>query len=124
MFIHFFHQLKSSIYFLDFKIDIDIGKRQSAPEGVSPIQWWIFTDNTSVFLEVADMRGTELSKPTDLQTSSNTPQNTRDNVDEGQSVSANMPDTISISSSEMRSEKTSKETDVVVVQSENIGKYA
>ena len=113
MFIHFFHQLKSSIYFLDFKIDIHRGKRQSAPEGVSPVQWWILTDNTSVFLEVSDMRGTELSKPTDPQTSSNTPQNTRDNVDEGQAVSANMPDTISISSSEMQSEKTSKETSTV-----------
>ena len=70
------------------------------------------------------MRGTELSKPTDPQTSSKTPENTSDNVDEGQGVSANMPDTISISSFEMRSEKTSNETDVVVVQAEDIGKYA
>ena len=85
--------------------------------GVSPVQCWILTDFTSVLLEVGDKR-------TDPQTSSKTPENTRHNIDEGQSVSANMPDTISTSSSEMQSEKSSKETDEVEVQSENIGKYA
>ena len=94
-----------------------IGKRPSAPEGVSPVQWWILTDYTSVYLEVGD-------KPIDPLTSSNSPENTRDNVDEGQGVSANMPDTISTSSSEMQSEKTSNETDEVEVQSENTGKYS
>ena len=94
-----------------------IGKRPSAPEGVSPVQWWILTDYTSVWLEVG-------VKPTDPQTSSKTPENSKDNVDEGQGVSVNMPDTISTSSSEMQSEKTSKETDEVEVQPENIGKYA
>ena len=61
--------------------------------------------------------------PTDPQTSSKAPENTRDNVDECQGVSANTPGTISTSSSEMQSEKTSKETDEIVVLSENIGKY-
>ena len=67
------------------------------------------------------MKGTEFSKPTDPQTYSNTPESTRDNV-EGEAVSANMPDTISTSSSEMLTEKTSKETDESAAQSENIGK--
>ena len=75
-----------------------IGKHPSALEGVSPVQCWILTDFTSVLLEVGDKR-------TDPQTSSKTPENTRHNIDEGQSVSANMPDTISTSSSEMQSEK-------------------
>ena len=107
--------------FADIIIDILykslIGKRPSAPEGVSPVQWWILTDYTSVFWGVGDRR-------TDPLTSSKTPENTRDYVDEGQGVSANMRDTIFTSTSEMQSEKTSKETDEVEVQSENIGKYA
>ena len=84
---------------------------------MSPVQWWILTDYTSVRLEVGD-------KPTDPQTSSRTPENTRKIVDEGQGVSDNMPDTISTSSSEMQSEKTSKETDEIEVQSEITGKYS
>ena len=74
-------------------------------------------------LKVGDLGTTELSKPTDPQTSSNTLENSRDNVDEGQGVSANKPDTASISSSEMQSEKTSKDTNEVVAKPENIGKY-
>ena len=65
-----------------------LGKRPAAPEGVSPVQWWILTDyiwGTKKYkLEVGDMRATELLKTTDPQTSSNTPGNTRDNIDEGQ----------------------------------------
>ena len=107
-------------YFADIIIDILykslLGKRPSAPEGVSPVQWWILTDWTPVRLEVG-------VKPTYPQTSSKTPENIRDNVDEGQGVSVNMPDTISTSSSEIQSEKTSKEMNEIEVQSENIGKY-
>ena len=84
---------------------------------MSPVQWWILTECTSVRLEVGDT-------PIDPQTSSRTPENSRDNVDEGQGVSANIPDTISTSSLEMQSEETSTETDEVEVQSENTGKYA
>ena len=70
-------------------------------------------------LEVCGMRGTESSKPTAPPTSSNILENTKDNVDKGQAVSANMPDSISISSSRVQSEITSKEN---VALSENIGK--
>ena len=94
-----------------------IGKRPSVPEGVSPVQWWILTDYTSVRLEAGD-------KPTYPQTSSKTPENTKENVDECQGVTVNMPDTISTSSSEIQYEKTSMETDEVEVQFENTGKYA
>ena len=94
---------------------------------MSPVQWWILTDyswGTKKFkLEVGDMRATELFKSTDPQISSNTPENSRENVGEGQGVSANIPDKISISSSEMQSEKTSKETNEVVAQSDKVGKY-
>ena len=74
-------------------------------------------------LEVGGMRETESLKPIDPQTSSNTPENTRVNVDEGRDVSANMYDTISTSSSEMQNEKTSKEIVEVAAQSESTGKY-
>ena len=94
---------------------------------MSPVQWWILTEITQGVkkykVEVYDMKATELYKPADSQTSSDTPESTRDNIDEGQGVPANIPDTISTSSSEIRSEKTSKEADEVVTQSENIGKY-
>ena len=100
-----------------------LGKRPSAPGGVSPVQWWILTEYTlgteKYKLEVSGMRGTESSKRTAPQTSSNILENTRDNVDKGQVVSANMPDSISISSSQVQSEITSKEN---VARSENIGK--
>ena len=92
---------------------------------MSPVQWWILTEYTAkgMKFEVDDVTGTELSKPTDPQTSSKTPENSKDIVDEVQGVSANMPDTIFTSSSEMQSEITSKETDEVASQSENIGTY-
>ena len=65
-----------------------LGKRAAAPEGVSPVQWWILTDyiwGTKKYkLEVGDMRATELLKTTDPQTFSNTPENTTDNIGEGQ----------------------------------------
>ena len=92
---------------------------------MSPTQWWILTEYTAakgMKFEVGDVIGTELSKPTDPQTSSNTPENSKDKVDEVQAVSANKPDTIFTSSSEMQSEKTSSETSEVAAQSENIGK--
>ena len=92
---------------------------------MSTVQWWILTEYTTAKgrkFKVGDVTGTELSKPTDPQTSSNTPEKSKDNVDEVQAVSANKPDTIFTSSSEMQSEKTSKETDEVAAQSENIGK--
>ena len=60
------------------------------------------------------MRGLELLKPTDPQTSGNS----RVDFEDGQAVSAN----ISLSSSEMQSEKTSKEADEVAAQSKKIGK--
>ena len=90
-----------------------------------PVQWWILTEYTTakgMKFEGGDVTGTELSKPTDPQTSCNTPENSKDNVDEVQAVSANRPDTIFTSSSEMQSEKTSSETNEVTAQSENIGK--
>ena len=94
-------------------------KRPSALKDVSPVQWWILTEAKGRKFEVGDVTGTELSKPTaDLQTSSNTPKNTR----EGQAVSVSMPDAICTSSSEVQCEKTSKEIDEVAAQSENIGK--
>ena len=92
---------------------------------MSPAQWWILTEYTTakgMKFEVGDVIRTELSKPTDPQTSSNTPEKSKDNVDEVQAVSANKPDTIFTSSSEMQSEKTSKETNEVTAQSENFGK--
>ena len=92
---------------------------------MSPVQWWILTEYTTakdMNLKVGDVIGTELSKPTDPQTSSNTPENSKDNVVVVQAVSANKPDTIFTSSSEMQSEKTSSETNEVAAQSENIGK--
>ena len=91
---------------------------------MSPVQWWILTEYTAKGrkFEAGDVIGTELSKLTDPQTSSNTPENSKDNVDEVQAVSANKPDTIFTSSSDMQSEKTSKETNEVAAQSENIGK--
>ena len=93
---------------------------------MSPVEWWILIeltlDTKKYKLEVGDMRATGLLKPTDPQISSN-PESTRNN-DEGQGVSANMPDTISIYSSEMPSERTSNEIGKVVAQPENnIGKY-
>ena len=106
-----------------------VEKRPSLRKGVSPVQWWILTDYTKgtkeYKLKVGDVRRTEFLKPADQQTSSNTPKNTRDNnVDEGQSVSTNMPDTVSTSSSEMQSEKTSsEETNEVEPQRDKIGKY-
>ena len=60
------------------------------------------------------MMGLELLKPTDPQTSGNS----RVYFEDGQAVSSN----ISISSSEMQSEKTSKEADEVAAQSKKIGK--
>ena len=92
---------------------------------MSTVQWWNLTEYTTAKgrkFEVGDVIGTELSKPTDPQTSSNTPEKSKDNVDEVQAVSANKPDTIFTSSSEMQSEKTSRETNEVAAQSENIGK--
>ena len=66
-------------------------------------------------LKVGDVMATGLSKPTNPQTSSNT---RYDDFEDGQAVSAN----VSTSSSEVQNEKTSKETDEVSTQSENIGK--
>ena len=105
---------------------ICIGKRQSALKGVSPVQWWILTSMDELGikkhkLEVGE-KVTELFKPTKyFQISSNTPEDT--SVDEGQGLSANMPDTISTSSSEVQSVKTSIESKEGRVHPENIGKY-
>ena len=92
---------------------------------MSPVRWWILTEYATakdMKFEGGDVTGTELSKPSDPQTSSNPPEKSKDNVDEVQAVSANKPDTIFTSSSEMQSEKTSSETNEVAAQSENIGK--
>ena len=93
-------------------------KQPSPPDGVSSVQWWILTEYTEGMakykLDVGNVRATEL-KPTDSQISSNTPEKSRDNVDEGQGVSS--------SSEEMQSEKTSSEINEGVAQCENVGKY-
>ena len=87
---------------------ITLEMQPSAPEGVSPVQWWILTEYTHGMekykLEVGDVRAAGLSKPTDPQTSSSTPEKTGDIVGEGQDVSANMSE---VSISELQSEKTS-----------------
>ena len=105
---------------------LHLEKQPSAPEGVPPVQSWILTEYIwgmqKYMFEFGDVRTTELSIPTDPQTASNTPENARENI-EGQAVSASMPGTISTSSSNVRSEKTSKETNEVAAQSENIGKF-
>ena len=114
---------KSELHYI-----MTLGKRPLTPEGVSPVQRWILTDYSSriptectpdqkmrAMFNVGFVVPPVLSKPADPQTSSNTRD---DDFEDSHAVSAN----VSTSSSEMRSEKTSKETDEVAAQSENIGK--
>ena len=70
-------------------------------------------------LVFGDEREAEIFKSTYPQSYSNNFENTRGGHEDGQALSAY----ISTSSSEMQSKKTSKETDEVAVQSENIGKW-
>ena len=92
---------------------------------MSPVQWWILNEYTHAAMdrkwEVGDVTGTSLFDPNYPLTYRNITESSRV-YDECQAVSASMPDTISTSSSEMQSKKTSKETDEVAAQSEIIGR--
>jgi len=108
-------------------------KRRSAPEGVSPAQWWTLTDyrlddklvrriERKIKLEGGDMKATEPFNSTEHpMASSDDPAITRTKANENQdNKSVDILDTISASDSELQSVRASNKNNESVAHPETI----
>ena len=83
-------------------------RQASAPEGVSPAQRWILIDPDDKLI-IKKKKKLEASddnalKATKMQAPSVDTEVTRDNVDNGEVMSANMPDTTSTASTDKKTD--------------------